>query len=119
MAWLYQPLLPSAAQLNASGGGDSLVATEILTMAQVGFQTAAEPFKIADAVTKSDATVFTHFTDALYVGDTGTVVVRMKSGQTVTFAGVAAGSTLLIQVDKVLDASNPGTNILALYRGKL
>lgn len=89
-------------------------------MAQVGFQTAAEPFKIADAVTPSDATVFSHPTDALYVGASGDVAVRMKSGQSVTFVGVVAGSTLLIQVDKVLSTgTNPGTNIIALYRGKL
>ena len=87
-------------------------------MAQVGFQTAAEPFKIADAVTKSDATVFTHFTDALYVGGAGDLSVRMRNGQTAVFTAVPAGSTLLLSVDKVL-AATTATAILALYRGKL
>jgi hypothetical protein len=118
MAWLYQPLLPGAAQQQA-GGGANFVATEILIMAQVGFQTAAEPFKIADAVTPSDVTVFSHFTDALYVGGAGNIAVRMKDGTTVTFTGVAAGSTLLLHVDKVMSTNTTATAIIALYRGKL
>ena len=53
----------------------------------------------------------------LYVGGEGDVVVEMESGSKVTFAGVAAGSFLPIQVTKVYSIADGTTasNILALF----
>tara|TARA_R100000805_G_C3625589_1_gene134848 strand:+ start:3441 stop:3806 length:366 start_codon:yes stop_codon:yes gene_type:complete len=53
----------------------------------------------------------------LYVGGLGDVVVEMESGTKVTFANVAAGSFLPIQVTKVYSDTDgtTATDILALF----
>lgn len=73
------------------------------------------PFVSAFAVTKSDATVFTQPTRALWVGGTGDVAVRMLDGTTATLVGVPAGTRLDLRVDKVLSAGTSATNIVGLY----
>jgi hypothetical protein len=86
-------------------------------MAQgTGTSTERAPYRIADALTESDATVFP-FTDALWVGGTGDVVVRMRDGQTVTYTAVPAGYLLEISCDQFLAAST-ATLVLALYYSK-
>lgn len=66
----------------------------------------------ARSVTKSDSTIIPT-TRALYIGGTGDLAVRMASGASVTYVGVAAG-IFPIQVDQVL-AATTATNIVALY----
>ena len=69
----------------------------------------------AAAVTKSDTAVFPVGTRALWVGGgTGTVKVRMLSGNDCTFTGVA-GVLLPIQVDMVYSTGTDATGIVALY----
>ncbi len=70
----------------------------------------------AAAVTKSDVTVFTNPTGALWVGGVGDVAVRMYGNATnVTFTAVPAGSLLPISVDQVLSAGTSATNIVRLW----
>jgi hypothetical protein len=67
----------------------------------------------AVAVTTSDATVIP-VTRSLYVGTGGTLVVRMASGNQVTFSNVAQG-VFPVQVDMVLSTNTTASNIVALY----
>lgn len=65
----------------------------------------------AAAVTPSDSTeIFGH---ALYVGGAGNVVMLTEGGQTVTFSGVPAGTTIVQRFTKILNA---GTTATALVR---
>ena len=66
----------------------------------------------AVAVTKSDTTALDF--RALWVGGAGNVAVRTRNGQTVTFEGVAAGTILPIQGDRVMSTNTTATLILAL-----
>ena len=69
----------------------------------------------AAAVTASDTAVLQDITRGIWVGGgTGTVKVRMASGEDCTFTGVA-GVLLPIQVDKVYDTGTDATGIVALY----
>lgn len=76
---------------------------------------ASDPARGAFAVTKSDATVFSQPTRALYVGGAGDVAVRMLDQTTVTFVGVPAAGLLPIRVDKVLSTGTTATSIVGLY----
>lgn len=67
------------------------------------------------AVTKSNSTVFTQPTRALYVGGTGDVAVRMVDGTTPTFVAVPAGALLPIRVDQVLSTGTSATSIIGLF----
>ncbi len=70
----------------------------------------------AAAVTKSDATVFTNPTGALFVGGAGAVAVRMYgNAASVVFAAVPAGSILPISVDQVLSTGTDATAIVRLW----
>lgn len=66
----------------------------------------------AIAVTPSDATIL-QTTRGLYIGTTGTVVVRMTDGVIATFNTVPVG-ILQVQVTQVM-AATAASNILALY----
>lgn len=68
----------------------------------------------AASVTPSDSTALRP-TRGLYVGGAGNVKVDMALGTTVTFASVAAGTILPIQVVKVYSTDTTATNIVALY----
>lgn len=75
---------------------------------------AEQPFQKAAAVTPdNDGTI--DMTDAIYVGGTGAMKVRMLSGAEVTFTGVPAGTVLRIQCDKVFATGTAATAIVALY----
>jgi hypothetical protein len=70
----------------------------------------------AEAVTKSDSTVFSPPTIGLWVGGTGDVAVRMYGSQTsVTFTAVPDGTMLPIQCDQVLDTGTDATDIVRLW----
>jgi hypothetical protein len=75
---------------------------------------ATRPASRAVAVTPSDATTL-QVTRGLFVGTAGDVVVDMADqGSSITFANVANGQFLPIQVTKVLAATS-ASDILALY----
>lgn len=75
---------------------------------------ATRPAARAVAVTPSDATVL-QTTRGLFVGTGGTVIVDMaEQGSTISFANVANGQFLPIQVTKVLAATS-ASDIIALY----
>jgi hypothetical protein len=68
------------------------------------------PFRAA-AVTPSDSTeIFGH---ALYVGVGGNVAILTEGGDTVTFTGVPAGTTIVQRFTKVLAT---GTTASAIVR---
>lgn len=54
-------------------------------------------------ITPNDDTVLN--CAGLYIGGTGSVIVRGRSGTSVTFAGVPAGTILPINVNRVMAAS--------------
>lgn len=66
-----------------------------------------------DAVAVTPGATAIPCTRALYVGAAGSITVTMKSGASVTFAGVNAGTVLPIRVVAVTTAA--GGSILALY----
>jgi len=68
----------------------------------------------AEAVTPSDSAGIPT-TRAIYVGGAGNLAVTMLDGQVVTFTGVPVGTTLYIQVTKVMATNTTATLILALY----
>lgn len=70
--------------------------------------------QFAEAVTPSD-TATIPCTLGLYIGVTGTVVVDMKDGGTITFVGATAGTVLPIQVVKVHATGTTAASIVALY----
>ena len=66
------------------------------------------------AVTKSDSTDLGS-TRALWVGGAGDLAVRfVDTATTITLVGVAAGTLLPLQVNKVMEATT-ATSIVALY----
>jgi hypothetical protein len=66
------------------------------------------------AVTKSDSTDL-GVTRAIYVGGAGDLHVRfIDLATTVVFTSVPAGTTLPLQVNRVMNATT-ATNIVALY----
>lgn len=65
-------------------------------------------------VTKSDATIIPK-TRGVYVGGAGNMNVRFADGSTVLLSGIAAGTTLPIQVDQVLSTNTTATLMVALY----
>jgi hypothetical protein len=70
--------------------------------------------KRAVAVTASDATIIP-VTRSLYIGTSGTVVVRMAGdGVNATFTNVPVG-VFPVQVDQVLSTGTTASGILALY----
>ena len=69
----------------------------------------------AEAVTPADDGVLKP-TRGLFVGGAGDVKVDMaENGSAITFAGVAAGTLLPIQVVRVYDTDTDATDIVALY----
>lgn len=66
--------------------------------------------KSAAAVTASDSTEL--FGVALYVGNAGSVALLTEGGQTVTFANVPAGTTIVQRFTKVLATGTTATNLV-------
>lgn len=74
------------------------------------------PARTGYAVTPSDATDLTNgIARSLYIGATGDVAVITLNGDTVTFVGAVAGSTIPIFVKRVLSTGTTATSIVALY----
>lgn len=71
-------------------------------------------FNHAFAVTPSDTVNFTDPARALYIGGAGTAVVITEAGETVTFAGLLAGSILPVQARRVNATSTTATSIVGL-----
>lgn len=67
----------------------------------------------AAAVTASDTTEICG--SALYVGGAGNVSLVTEGGDTVTFSGIQAGTTLVIRFTKVRATSTTATNLVRLW----
>ncbi|MDB5562367.1 MAG: uncharacterized protein JWN11_1785 [Hyphomicrobiales bacterium] len=65
-------------------------------------------------ITPNDNADLAEVTRAVYVGGAGAVSVLMASGQTVTFAAVAASVLLPIRVRRVLASGTTATNLVGL-----
>jgi len=65
-------------------------------------------------VTPNDTLDLAEVTRAIYVGSGGTLALRLLSGQTVTLAGVAAGSILPLRADRVLATGTTAGSIVGL-----
>jgi hypothetical protein len=65
-------------------------------------------------VTPSDTIDLFEVTRAIYVGSGGALAVRLLSGQTVTFAGVSAGSILPLRADRVVATGTTAGSIVGL-----
>ena len=84
---------------------------------------ATPSYRTADAtVSAFDAAAVTPADDGalrptrgLYIGGAGDVKVDMTLGNTVTFAGLLAGTILPIQVTRVYSTDTTATDIVALY----
>ena len=84
---------------------------------------ATPSYRTADAtVSAFDAAAVTPADDGalrptrgLYIGGAGDVKVDMTLGNTVTFAGLLAGTILPIQVVRVYSTDTTATDIVALY----
>lgn len=72
-----------------------------------------QAFQHANTVTSSSETVLEP-TDALWIGATGSLQVKMLDGSIVTFVGVPAGELLPISVTQVLPAGT-ANSVIALY----
>jgi hypothetical protein len=74
-----------------------------------------QPAGNALAITPADSDL-SIISRAIYVGTAGNLTVKMAGSEnTVTFAGVSAGSLLPIRVTQVLATNTTATNIVALY----
>lgn len=73
------------------------------------------PARDAEAVIPNDAVDLASLPRAIYVGQGGTVSVRMAGGQTVQFLGVQAGSFLPIRAKGVNATGTTATGLLALW----
>ncbi len=79
---------------------------------------ANQPAGAALAVTPSDSTDLAFTANALYVGSTGTVRVRLRddaAGASVTFTAVPAGAILPIHAERVFATGTSASNIVALF----
>lgn len=73
------------------------------------------PYLNAAAVTPHDTNELADVTDALFVGSAGSVKVKMRGGQTVTFGAVPAGTTIRVRVEQVFAIGTSASNIVALW----
>jgi hypothetical protein len=72
------------------------------------------PFKKAVELTLHDTNTFP-VTSALYVGGAGGLKIRDADGNSVTFAGVPAGTVLRIKADMAYSTGSTATSVVALY----
>jgi hypothetical protein len=69
----------------------------------------------AALVTPSDSVALTPAAQALWVGGAGAVALVTLNGQTVTFAGVPAGTTLPVAAQLVKATGTTATGIFGLW----
>jgi hypothetical protein len=67
----------------------------------------------AGAIVKSDT--LETFGSALYVGGAGNVVMVTEGGDTVTFTGVPAGTTLVIRFKQIRSTDTTATNMVRMW----
>ncbi|MEO0745700.1 MAG: hypothetical protein AAFU86_13465 [Pseudomonadota bacterium] len=72
------------------------------------------PARDADPITPSDANDLTAATRAIYVGETGSLQVRMVSGQTVSFANMQAGVIYPLRVAQVMATGTTAGGLVGL-----
>ena len=75
----------------------------------------ADPADNAVVVTPSDTVFLDYYTRAVFVGGAGNLSVVLKSGATVVFTGVLAGSVLPLRVGRVNSTGTTATNIVAMW----
>lgn len=69
----------------------------------------------ASQITPNDTSDIEVISRGLYVGGAGDLRVTMLGGQTVTFEGLTAGTSLAIRVSRVHATSTTATSIVALW----
>lgn len=72
------------------------------------------PASHAAAITPDDDNNLTETTRAIWVGGAGDLTAIMRSGETVTFAGVPAGTLLPVRVTRVLESST-ATDLVGVW----
>jgi len=72
------------------------------------------PANKAFTITPNDVSELEEVTRALYVGSSGDISLIMKSGQTIIFSGVSAGSILPIRVSHINSTNTTASNIIGL-----
>lgn len=104
-------ILMLALVLAVAAGGASFAADKFAT-----YQPALNgPMAGGFAVTKSDATVFSQPTRAVWVGGVGDLAVTYLDGTTDILQSVPAGTMLSIRVKQVLSTGTTATKISGLY----
>ena len=76
----------------------------------------SDPCAGFEAITPSDTVFMTMQCNAIYVGGAGDITAINKDGDAVTFANVAAGSTLPIVTRRVNATSTTATDLVAMYQ---
>ena len=74
-----------------------------------------DPAEHVAAVTPADGTDLPVWARALYIGVAGDVKLTSAGGQTETFVGLAAGTTLVVRTARVWATGTTATNIIVLY----
>lgn len=79
-----------------------------------------EAYTLAEVVTKSDAsaqgTLATRISDAVYVGGTGDIAVKMgNSTSAVVISAVPAGTLLPIGINRLMSTNTTATLVVALW----
>jgi hypothetical protein len=75
----------------------------------------SSPASGGTAVQPSDEAPLPETSRALYIGLGGTLRVRMLSGESLDFIGVATGALLPIRVSQVFTTGTSARNIVALF----
>ncbi len=76
--------------------------------------TLTSPARSAQAITPSDSAALAQVTRGLYVGQSGSVRVKMASGDLVTFAGMQGGMAYPLRVAQVLATGTTATGLVGL-----
>jgi hypothetical protein len=72
------------------------------------------PAERAEPIIPSDTTDLPRATRALYVGQSGDVVLRMTSGATVAFTGMQGGMIYPLRIARVLASGTTATGLVGL-----
>ena len=89
-----------------------MAATDIVG---VSVSRAIVPINSAFAITPDDDVDLIYITRGIYVGVSGDLKVDVKSGDTVTFVGLAAGMIHPIRVKRVYENGTDATSIVGVY----
>lgn len=73
------------------------------------------PARNGAPITPDDHADFAQVTRAIYVGQTGSVVVRLPEGGVVTFANAQAGSLLPVRIRGVNATGTSAAGLVALW----